>query len=200
MVGKTERLLPVGIELGALGRLGRVVLDLEGLFVLVYMIIHFANRYELEAHFLLLITNLGDFLDVADECFDVAVFAVDAHAHGFDLLGDGLEVALGLVEQVLAEFFLDGHERIIDDLLNVVVVERDCANGELGWLRVDFELQLVERVQLRAVGAQDRFAVLELACEVDLDVHRFILVILFELSAGLLADVEFLFDAFDVAG
>ena len=126
------------------------------------------------------------------------MFAVDAHAHGFDLLGDGLEVALGLVEQVLAEFFLDGHERIVDYLLNVVVVERDCANGELGWLRVDFELQLVEHVKLR--GAQDRSAVLELAREVDHVILRFILLILFELCAGHLADVELLIGAFDVTG
>ena len=59
-------------------------------------------------------------------------------------------------------------------------------------------LQLVEHVRLR--GAQDRSAVLELAREVDHIVLRFILVILFELCAGHLADVELLIGAFDVTG
>jgi hypothetical protein len=197
VVGKTERHLPVVVDLGALGRLSRIVLDLEGLFVLVNRRIHFADRYELEAHFLLLVTDLSDFLLNADKCLDVVVFAVNAHAHGFDLLSDEFKVALGLVEHVLAEFFLDGFERIVDALLNVIVVERDCANGEVGRLRVDFELQLVEHVKLR--GAQDRSAVLELALEVDHVVLRFILVLLFELCAGHLADVEFI-GAFDVTG
>ena len=160
VAGKTERHLPVVVELGALGRLSRIVLDLERLFVLVNRRIHFADRYDLEAHFLLLVTDLGDFLLNANKCFDVVVFAVNAHTHGFDLLSDGLKVALGLVEHVLTEFFLDGFERIVDALFNVVVVERDCANGEVGRLRVDFELQLVEHVKLR--GAQDRLPSLNL--------------------------------------
>jgi len=124
------------------------------------------------------------------------VRAVDAHAHGFDFLSDGLEVAFGLVVQVLAELFLDGHKSIVDTLLNVVVVERDCADREIGGLGFDVDLELVERTQLRPVGREDRFAVLKFVSEVNNVVFGFLLVLLFELSENLLAVVEFLFGAF----
>jgi len=162
--------------------------------------LHFTDRGEFQAHFVLLVAHFADFLHDAHQCFDVVVPAVNAHAHSLDPLGKRLEVALGLLVQVLAENFLDRIDRVFDAFHDVFVVEQDGADREVQRFFLDVFFETVERFQLRTLHVERGAAVLELVDEVGNLVHRLLFVVLLLLGERPFADVEFLLSALDRAG
>jgi len=88
-------------------------------------------------------------------------------------------------------------QRCVNAIFNVLIFERDSADGEGMRFSFDILLNFVKLVHLRTVCRKDRAVVLELADEVGDVFFRFLLVLFLELSESLFADVEFLLGALD---